>query len=82
MDDHTKNHAKYLIVSPIIFVGTYRKLVLDQLGEAVKAIYLTIIASSQFSSEEREVDRDHIHCLVKSEPRLSFVVQLVMPVKT
>lgn len=30
-----------------------------------------IAVRSDFSFETREVDQDHIHCLVKSEPRIS-----------
>jgi len=37
----------------------------------VKKLFEEIAASSDFSFETMEVDQDHIHCLVKSEPRIS-----------
>src|SRR5579864_8255193 len=33
--------------------------------------FCDIASGSQFSIEQMEVDQDHIHCLVKSEPRIS-----------
>ncbi len=34
-------------------------------------VFEEIAALSDFSFEALEVDQDHIHCLVKSEPRIS-----------
>ena len=69
----TKNHAKFLILYHLIFVGKYRKKLLAPLGEEVKAIFFAISTSSHFFFEEMEVDQHHIHCLAQSEPPLSFV---------
>jgi putative transposase len=71
MEYHSKNHAKFLILYYLIFVCKYRKALLETLGDTVKAIFVEISFSSQFSLEEMEVDRDHIHCLVQSEPTIS-----------
>ena len=37
----------------------------------MKSIFEEISAKSDFVFEEMEVDQDHIHCLVKSEPGVS-----------
>ena len=71
MDYQSKNHTKFLILSHLIFVWKYRKKLLNSYGEATKALFKEIAAASDFSSEQMEVDQDHIHCLVKSEPRIS-----------
>jgi putative transposase len=71
MDYGTKNHTKFLILYHLIFVRKYRKKLLERWGETVKAIFFEISASSHVSFEEMQVDRDHIHCLVKSEPHIS-----------
>ena len=40
-------------------------------GSEMKKIFEEISEKSDFSFETMEVDQDHIHCLVKSEPRIS-----------
>lgn len=40
-------------------------------GKVVKSIFEEIGARSDFSFETMEVDQDHMHCLVKSEPGIS-----------
>jgi len=40
-------------------------------GGAVKQFFTQIAITADFSFEAMEVDRDHIHCLVKSEPKIS-----------
>ena len=55
----------------LIFACKYRKPLLEQRGEGVKALFYAISASSHFVIEEMEVDRDHLQCLIKSEPHLS-----------
>jgi putative transposase len=71
VDYGTKNPTKFWLVSHLIFVGKYRTKLLERWGETVKAIFFQISASSHASFEEMQVDRDHIHCLVKSEPHIS-----------
>jgi len=51
--------------------ASYRKKLLILYGDEVKTLFEEIAARSDFSFETLEVDQDHIHCLVKSEPRLS-----------
>ena len=71
MDYQSKSHAKFLILYHLIFVGKYRKKLLNHFGNETKGIFEGIAASSDFSMETLEVDQDHIHCLVQSEPRIS-----------
>lgn len=71
MDYDANNHAKFLILYHLIFVCKYRKKLLILHGEEVKRIFEAIASKSDFSFETLEVDQDHIHCLVKSEPRIS-----------
>lgn len=71
MDDDTKNHATFLILYHLIFVCKYRKKLLIRYGDETKRIFEEIAIRSDFSFEAMEVDQDHIHCLVKSEPRIS-----------
>ena len=71
MDDQSKKHAKFLILSHLIFVCQYRTQLLISYGNEVKQVFEEIAARSDFSFETLEVDQDHSHCLVKSEPRIS-----------
>lgn len=71
MDDESKNHAKFLILYQLIGVCKDRKKLVNSYGDVTKALFEEIAASSDFSIEQMEVDQDHLHCLVKSEPRIS-----------
>ena len=53
MDDQSKNHAKFLILYHVIFVGKYRKKLLVSYGSAVKQLFEEIAARSDFSFEAR-----------------------------
>jgi putative transposase len=67
----TKNPSKFLLSYHIIFVCKYRKKLLDIIGERVKNIMNDIADRSDFEIVNMEVDRDHIHFLIRSEPKLS-----------
>jgi putative transposase len=71
MDYDTKKHSQFLIRYHIICVCKYRKRLLLRYGEEVKRIFEQIATASDFSFEAMEVDRNHIHCLIKSEPQIS-----------
>lgn len=49
-------------------------------GNEMKKIFEEISEKSDFSFETMEVDQDHIHCLVKSEPRI-FPLAIVRRLK-
>ena len=67
----TNNHSKYLITYPIIFVIKYRKRLLEMYGEITKKLMIDIAEQSNFEISEMEVDNDHIHLMIESEPKLS-----------
>ena len=71
MDYQSKNHVKFLILYHLIFVCQYRKKLLVFYGNEVKQLFEEIATRSDFAFEALEVDQDHIHSLVKSEPRIS-----------
>jgi hypothetical protein len=81
MDYTTKNHAKFLILYHLIFVCKYRKKLLIPYGNEVKQSFEDIAARSDFAFEALEVDQDHIHCLVKSEPGVPTFLPPVFPAK-
>lgn len=71
MDYGRKNHSKFLIIYHIIFVVKYRKSLLIQYGNWVKGTMLEIAKKSDFQIQEMEVDKDHVHLMVESEPNIS-----------
>ncbi len=73
MDYESTAHAKYLLLSHLIFVCKCRKKLLIAYGEEMKRIFKEIATKSDFSFETLEASQDHLHCLVKSNPRLSPV---------
>lgn len=74
MDYQSKNHAKFLVLYHLIFVCKYRKKLLIPYGDVTKGLFDAIAAVSDFSIEQMEGDQDHIHCLVKSKPRIAPLV--------
>ena len=54
-----------------IFVVKYRRPLLVVFGDEVKDIIADIAKKSKFQIEEIEVDKDHIHILVRSDTTLS-----------
>ena len=53
MDYQSKNHAKFLILSHLIFVCKYRQKLLISYGNEVKQVCEEIAARSGFSFETR-----------------------------
>lgn len=66
-----KNHGKFLITYHFIFVVKYRRALLVQYGETIKEMMHEIANRSDFSIMQMEVDKDHIHLMIESEPKLS-----------
>jgi putative transposase len=79
-DYETKNHSKFLITYHIIFVVKYRKKLLDTYGDTIKNLVLEIAEHSDFVISELEVDKDHLHLMIESEPKLS-PLQIVRKLK-
>jgi putative transposase len=67
----SKNHSKFILRYHIIFVCKYRKYILDKMGDEVKEIMLGISSKYDFNIMEMEVDGDHIHMMIDTEPKLS-----------
>ena len=65
------NHSKYNIKYHLIFVCKYRKKLLIKYGEEIKQIIKDISYRYDFDILEIEVDKDHIHLMVESVPKLS-----------
>lgn len=82
MDNYqSKNHSKYSLTYHIIFVVKYRKKLLVRFGNYIKKQFLQISADYNFEIDYMEVDKDHIHLLVRSEPKVS-VLSIVRALKS
>ena len=68
---NSKNHSKFILRYHIILVCKYRKNLMIQYGEFVKENMLSISQKYDFILLEIEVDKNHIHLLVESEPKVS-----------
>ena len=80
MDYDHDAHSKYLLMYHMMFVCKYRKQLLSTFGDEIKSIFTTIAEKSEFSNLEMELDKDHIHILVKSVPKIS-TLQIVRRLK-
>lgn len=68
----SKNLSKILIKYHIIFVCKYRKqLLVGEIEHNMKKIMRHISEISDFDIEVMETDKDHLHMMVRSEPKLS-----------
>ena len=68
----SKNHSKFLIKYHIILVCKYRKqLLVGAVEYDMKKIMRHISEMSDFDIEVMETDKDHLHMMVRSEPKLS-----------
>ena len=73
MGYQTNSHCNHLIALHLILVVKYRKqLLFGDMGEFVKPAVLDISDSSDFSVEEIEVDKEHIHILLIISPRYAI----------
>ena len=64
----------------IIFVCKYRKKLLMRYGDFIKSYFEYLSSVSNFDIIKMEVDKDHIHLLIRSEPKIS-VLQIVNRLK-
>ena len=68
----SKNHSKFLIKYHIILACKYRKqLLVGAVEYDMKKIMRHISEMSDFDIEVMETDKDHLHMMVRSEPKLS-----------
>ncbi len=68
-----RNHSKYLLIYHVIFVCKYRRNVLIGYENDLKQILHCIALKSDFDILEMECDKDHIHLLVESCPKISIL---------
>lgn len=66
-----QKHNKFLLMYHIIFVVKYRKPLLVKYGQWMIDFILQISDEYDFDIREIEVDRDHIHLMIESIPKLS-----------
>lgn len=67
----SKNSSKFRLQYHLIFVVKYRKPLLMKYGDEIKSHMQLIANRYDFSIDIMEVDKDHIHLLVSSEPKYS-----------
>lgn len=67
----SKNHSKFILTYHIIFTCKYRKKLLIKYGEDVKQKMYDISKKYDFDIKEMEVDKDHIHMMISSAPKIS-----------
>jgi len=69
MEYVTKNHSKFLLMYHFIFVVKYRKRIINQFP--IQTILKEISENQDFVIVKMECDKDHIHLLIQSEPKIS-----------
>jgi putative transposase len=69
-----------LLIYHIIFVVKYRKKLLKKYGDEIKQLIFEISKKSDFDIQEMEVDKDHLHLMVTSVPKIS-PLQIVRKLK-
>lgn len=68
----SKNHSKFLLKYHIIFSTKYRKpLLIGDFDLTLKQIMINISEKYDFNIDILETDKDHIHMLINSVPKLS-----------
>lgn len=68
---HSRNHCKYLLTYHIMFVCKYRKSLLIKYGDVIKQIMHSINKKYEFAIIEIEVDKNHVHMMIETPPKLS-----------
>ena len=65
---HHRSHSKFSIKYHFVFCTKYRRRILtDLFAEYIKSLMVEK-TKDQFTIDEIEVDKDHIHILVDSDP--------------
>lgn len=71
MDYVRTSHSKHCLMVHLIFVCKYRKQLLIKCGNLVKQFLYDISDEHNLNVVEMEVDKDHIHMMINSVPKLS-----------
>jgi len=73
MNYKRRNHSKFLLMYHVIFVCKYRRNALIGYENDLKQILHNIASKSDFDILEMECDKDHIHLLIESYPKISIL---------
>lgn len=84
MDYISRNHSKHLLMVHLIFSCKYRKKLLIKYGSEIKKIFYDVSEEKDLNIIEMEVDKDHIHILVRYQPTRSIleIVRLFKQIST
>lgn len=69
-DYDSLKHKKFKIRYHIIFSTKYRKKLLTNIRDEILS-YMKLAETKQFKIEEQEIDKDHIHLLIKADPTIA-----------
>lgn len=77
MDYDIVNHKKYLLLYHIVLVTKYRHKILDILD--IKSILKEVEKTSGFTIVELENESDHLHLLIKANPKdsISDIIRII-----
>jgi putative transposase len=68
----SKNHSSYSLKYHFIFTVKYRKsLLVGKIGKDIKQFLYDISKKYNFFIIEQESDKNHLHLLIESEPKIS-----------
>lgn len=80
----SENHSKHLLMCHLIFVCKYRKKLLLKVGNDIKTEIECIANHYGWQIVEQEIDKDHIHVLIRYSPKWSIleIVRLLKQITT
>ena len=84
MEYISENHSKHLLMCHLIFVCKYRKKLLLKVGDDIKTEIKSIADHYGWQIIEQEIDKDHIHILIRYSPKWSIleIVRLLKQLTT
>lgn len=70
----SKNHSKFILTYHLIFVCKYRKRLLEDkvMSDDVKQFSYEICQKHNIIIRKMEMDRDHIHYMLETEPDINL----------
>jgi len=80
MEYISENHSKHLLLCHLIFVCKYRKKLLLKVSDDIKTEIESISNRYGWQIIEQEIDKDHIHILIRYSPKWS-VLEIVRLLK-
>jgi len=80
-EKQSKTRVKHLLMVHLIFVVKYRKPLASVYAIDIKQKAIEISKSSRFEIDTMEIDKDHIHFLIRYDPNIS-ISQIVRKLKS